>query len=118
MKLILITLLITPALSNASVPGGCGEYALKGVVRSQKDAMAILVNEKTLSQHIIKFPIEEQAKLGVYLDKDVSASIIVEKKFDGMNVSAEKILTIASRLPEPLNPQDTELIQKTKRKCL
>lgn len=118
MRTYLFILCLLPQITLASVPGGCGEYFLKGVVRGLKDGMGIIVNEKTLSSHIIKFPIEEQTKLGVYLDKEISATIIVQKQFDGMNISAEKILSITSRLPDPLNPKDTGLDQKSKTSCL
>lgn len=117
MKLILALILFTLphfAIAELSV---CGEYEVRGIVRAKKTSHEIVVNEKTMSEINIALPIGEQLKLAPYVDRAMSANLILNKKFDGTNGTSEKIISIKNRIPDPLKPGDTGLSLIKKIEC-
>lgn len=94
----------------------CGNYKVKGIVRSSKEGLFIVVNEKSQSEITISVPAQNEATLAPYVDKDIEASVSVSKK-----LSAAKALgtvsEINSRVPNPINPVDTGIQLISKGKC-
>ena len=117
MKYILTYLiLITPTLGMAGLTE-CGHYEVRGVVRAKKISYEIVVNEKTMSQMNISTPVSEQLKLLPYINKPVTITLILNKKFDGTKGSSEQIISVKSRIPDPLKPGDTGLMITKKMEC-
>lgn len=117
MKYFLVALiLILPqiALADLSV---CGEYEVRAVVRAKKTSYEIVVNEKTMSEINIALPVPEQLKLAPYIDRPMTAVLILDKKFDGTKGRSEKIISVKNRIPDPLKPGDTGLTLIKKMKC-
>ena len=110
-------MLLIPKLSLANIFGGCGEYIVKGVVRAGPANFAIVVNEKPQSEHLINFPIIESQKLGAYLNRPMTATIVVDVPFNGTVGSSDKIISIDSRIPDPINPTDTGFVLVKKLDC-
>lgn len=113
----LALLLLFPTLSFASMFTDCGEYTVKAVVRAGPANFAIIVNEKTQSESIINFPITESQKLGAYMDRSITAVVLLDKAFNGTVGLSEKIVSVTSRIPDPLNPKDTGFILTKKVDC-
>lgn len=106
MKYIFIALLIPP-FASAEIITTCGRYSASGVIRANDNELSLVINEKTKSEYIISMPMREQAKVAGFIDRDVAAEILVEKKFNGQKVMAYKIDKVELRLPDPLNPAST-----------
>jgi len=111
-----LCILTTPQLSMAGL-SDCGEYEVRGVIRAKKTSYEIVVNEKTRSELNIALPLHEQLKLLPYSNKPMTAVLILDKKFDGTDGISEKIISIKSRIPDPLKPNDTGLSLLKKMKC-
>lgn len=113
MKYFLILLLV-PQISLADL-SSCGEYQIRAVVRASKVGHDIIVNEKTQSELTLTMPIVERMKLAPYVDRDITAVALLNKKFDGTKGEIDQIISIESRIPDPLSPGDTglKLIKKT-----
>lgn len=117
MKYILVFLLMTtPVLAMAGLTG-CGEYEVRGIVRSDNSISRIVVNEKTMSEIIINLPSGLQLKLLPYINRPVTITLILDKKFDGTKGSTQKIINVKSRIPDPLKPGDTGFMIKNKMEC-
>ncbi|MFA6236939.1 MAG: hypothetical protein WC635_06390 [Bacteriovorax sp.] len=84
----------------------CGEYQVRGVARSIKNSLVIVVNEKSRSEIIVKVPVRNEAYLAPYLDKPMEALVLFAKKAAGAEVNG-KIKEVKPRLPNPINPMDT-----------
>lgn len=113
MKYILLSFFFSTSIL-AEVITECGEYNVRAVVRAKKDGMVIVVNEKTQSEHTIALPVQEQAKLGAYMEKPASITLLLTSPFNGTRGYSNTIIKIEDRIPNPLNPQDTgfKLIKK------
>lgn len=91
----------------------CGLYRSRGIIRSDKRGLHIVVNEKTQSEITITVPIQNEAMLAPYLDKPVTSIVQLEKLKHGSTVNAT-VTKIDIRIPHPLTPNDTgvEFISK------
>lgn len=107
---------MTPTLCLAAL-SECGEYEIKGVVKAGKAGYEIVVNEKTRSELRIQLPTAEQLKVLPYADRAMTANVLLQKKFDGTKGLSDKIISIKTRIPNPLDPQDTGLSLITKSEC-
>lgn len=118
MKIFLLLLLV-PQISFADL-SSCGEYQVRAVVRAGKTSHVIIVNEKTRSELTLTMPIVERLKLAPYVDRAISAVVLLNKKFDGTKGEVDNIISIESRIPDPLSPLDTgiKLIKKVECKNL
>lgn len=105
----LFLIIFAPTLTFAKVIDDCGEYALRGVVRSGFSNFTIVVNEKTQSEFVINFPMVESQKLGAYVGRPVSAAVLIYKNNNKTLAYSEKIISVNPRIPDPLNPKDTGL---------
>jgi hypothetical protein len=94
----------------------CGSYLIRGITRSTKNGLIIVVNEKTQSEITILVPILNEAMLAPYIDRAITATVTVEKKLPGEKVRGT-IQHIKSRNPNPLNPKDTGVSIITKADC-
>ena len=118
MKTILTFLIIfLPQLSMAEL-SDCGEYEVRGIVRAKKTSYEIIVNEKTMSEINISLPLSEQLKLLPYVDRPMSANLVLIKKFDGTKGSADSVISVKNRIPDPLKPGDTGLSLVKPLKCI
>lgn len=116
-KLALLFLLSTSLKAqNWTEINTCGEYQVRGVTRLIKKNLVIVVNEKTRSEIIIKIPVINEAYLAPYLDKPMEALVLLTKKVKGAEVDG-KIKEIKPRLPNPINPLDTEVRLVSKAAC-
>lgn len=116
MKYALIFLIALPTLSMAAL-SECGEYEVRAVVRAKETSYEIVINEKTRSELNIALPLKEQLKLLPYANKPMTAVLLLDKKFDGTNGRSEKVISIKSRIPDPLKPDDTGLSLLKKTNC-
>lgn len=106
----------SPAWSE--VLSDCGQYSANGVIRSKKEGIQFIVNEKTQSEHIISMPIPEQAKAAGFINRDVTINLMLTKKTIGQKLESSEIVSITNRIPDPLNPQDTGFKLVKKSDCL
>ena len=92
----------------------CGTYEVKGVVRSSKNVLLVVVNEKTKSEIVITVPIPNEALLAPYIDKPIIAKLVVNSKASGAHILGT-IQDIQARVPNPVSNSDTgvQLIAKT-----
>lgn len=117
MKSILFFLFLTlPQISFAEL-SDCGEYEVRGIVRSNDKGYGIVVNEKTMSEMTIALPLREQLKILPYADKPMSAVMVLDKKFDGTKGESDNLISIKNRIPDPLRPADTGLALLKKMEC-
>ncbi len=116
MKFFLLLILI-PTISYADIVMECGEYTARGIVRGGV-GISIIVNEKTQSQYTITMPVGLQAQIGSYLNSDVTAKLVIEKKLSPVKGETKKIVSIERRIPNPLNPEDTGLKLNKKMDCV
>jgi hypothetical protein len=109
---ILVLLALNFSHSHAQEFKGCGEYALKGVVRKNPNAqlgVAYIVHENTKSQLLFEFNEKDDfVVLVAYLDKPTSLKAKVLKKMDGTKGEMVDVSKIALRFPNPLSASDTE----------
>jgi hypothetical protein len=112
----IFALILLPQLSLATV-SDCGEYEVRGIVRTKQVGHEIVINEKTMSELNISLPISEMLKLAPYVDRPMTAIILLNKKFDGTKGTSDKIISIKDRIPDPLKPDDTGLILVKKESC-
>ena len=106
-------LLLLPQISLAAL-SDCGEYEVRGIVRTKQAGHEIIINEKTMSELTISVPTSEMLKLAPYVDRPMKAVILLDKKFDGTKGVSNKVISISDRIPDPLRPTDTglELVKK------
>lgn len=116
MKTFLLFIFI-PATLFAEVITDCGQYTAKGVVRAYEDGVKLIVNEKTQSEYIISMPKLEQGKIVGHIDRDVTVKLVLDKSFNGHKGVTENIISIESRIPDPLKPGDTGFTLDKKTKC-
>ncbi len=117
MKPILLFLILTiPQISLAEL-SDCGEYEVRGIVRAKEKGYGIVVNEKTMSEINISLPMKEQLKILPYVDRAMSAVVLLDKRFDGTKGESENVMSIKTRIPDPLKPADTGLSLLKKTKC-
>lgn len=116
MKFFLFALFL-PSLLFAETITECGEYTAKGVVRAKEDGIKFIVNEKTMSEYVISMPRLEQGKIAGHIDRDVTVKLILDKKFDGQKGVTDNIISIESRIPDPLKPGDTGFTLDKKTSC-
>lgn len=109
-----LTLLLIPQISLADL-SGCGEYQVRAVVRAGTVGHEIIVNEKTQSELTLTMPIVDRLKLAPYVDRAITAVVLLNKKFDGTKGEIDHIISIEARIPDPLSPTDTglKLVKKT-----
>ena len=100
-------LMLFPQIIMAEIITECGEYTVRGVVRDTPSGLSIFVNEKTQSEYIISMSPLEQGQLGGLINKNVTVELVLDKKFDGQKVTTSKIISKKSRIPNPINPEDT-----------
>lgn len=114
MKYFSLLMILLPTLSLASMFTECGEYSVKGVVRSGQTSFNIIVNEKTQSEHVIDFLPSESQKIGAFVNRPIEAVVLLDKKFNGTIGVGQTIISAKFRIPDPLNPKDTgfSLIKK------
>ena len=118
MRLILLPLFLLllslPAQAQEWTGIDCGTYEVKGVVRSSKNVLLIIVNEKTKSEIVITVPIPNEALLAPHVDKPILANLVVNSKASGPHFLGT-IQEIQARVPNPLSNRDTgmQLIAKT-----
>jgi hypothetical protein len=118
MRLILLPffllLLSLPAQAQEWTGIDCGTYEVKGVVRSSKNVLLVVVNEKTKSEILITVPIPNEALLAPYIDKPMLAKLVVNSKTSGPHILGT-IQDIQARVPNPIANRDTgmHLIAKT-----
>ena len=103
----LLLLLLVPQIIFAETITECGEYTARGVVRAKPAGLALIVNEKTLSEYVITMSITEQAQISSLIDKTATVQLVLDKKFNGQTGSTSKIISAKFRIPDPLNPEDT-----------
>lgn len=115
MKYILLLLLV-PQISFAAL-SSCGEYQVRAIVRAGTIGHEIVVNEKTKSELTLTMPIEERIKLAPYVDRAITAVVLLNTKFDGTKGEIDRIISIEYRIPDPMNPADTGLKLKKKTGC-
>lgn len=113
----LLLLAVFPYFVHAGIISECGEYKAKGVVRLKQDRIKLIVNEKTLSEYEISMSLGEQTKLAGLIDRDVTVELILDQKLDGQKAESSEILSVASRIPNPLDPTDTGLTLVKNKKC-
>lgn len=112
-----LNLILSPVLlasTNWTGISDCGTYQVRGVARSANSAPHIIVNEKTKSQFSIIVPIENEAYLAPYLNREIEAMVLFEKRVQGQKVEG-LIKEMKLRVPNPINPLDTgvKLVSKT-----
>lgn len=95
---------------------GCGLYKVRGVGRTIKNALVIVVNEKTKSEIIFSLPINNEPTLAPYVDRPLEATVQINKPMNGSK-GFGVVQSIKSRLPDPLNPVDTGMSLMTKSEC-
>lgn len=110
--------LLTIAPLKAEIIESCGEYTARGIVRAKADGIKLIINEKTLSEYVISMPTLEQAKIAGFIDKDVSVSLILNKKTIGQKLESSEIRSATFRIPDPLNPKDTGFTLIKEVKCV
>jgi hypothetical protein len=83
-------------------------------VRSSKNVLVVVVNEKTKSEIVITVPIPNEALLAPYIDKPIVAKLAINSKASGAHIWGT-IQEIQARVPNPLSNSDTgmQLIAKT-----
>ncbi len=115
---ILIFMISTSLYSQESWTGinSCGLYRAKGTVQLSKDGPVVIVNEKTKSEIIISVPIQNEPIMAPYIGKPIEASIEFKKISKDSKIIGT-VKTIKSRLPNPINPRDTEIILISKGVC-
>ena len=111
MKFVLLTLLLNTAVTLAEEVAkpygpfqGCGEYLLAGVVRTSKEGLFIIVNEKTKSEYTFKSPTREEPKLIPYVDRPMKAKVVITKRVNGTIGALDIVQTVENRIPNPLYP--------------
>lgn len=87
---------------------GCGLYKIDGVVRFKNNVPVMVVNETTKSEITLTVAIKNEPKLAPYIDQPISAQMNLTKPMNG-SLGFGEVVEINSRLPHPLNPQDTGL---------
>ena len=116
MKYFLVMAALLPSISFASVLTECGEYNVKGVVRGGV-GLSIILNEKTQSEYTLKMSGPLQASIGVYLNQDITAKVLMSKHINPVTGEITKIISIERRIPNPLNPEDTGFTLINKMDC-
>ncbi len=102
----LFLLFILPTLCHGAI-SDCGLYEIQGEVRVINTKRVLSVNSKTLSEYLIYFPASEEAKLALYDNRDIKAQVYLLEKLNGTVGNGSTIEEIESRIPNPLNPQET-----------
>lgn len=114
MKLLLLLTFI-PLFAHASTEvSDCGEYKIKGIIRARENTAALVVNEKTFSEHTFKFRIEELVKVGLFMDSNVSVRLEILHPFKGYYGLADKVISIDMNIADPLE-QNSERITLVKK---
>lgn len=111
-----LLLMMVPQISLADLTD-CGEYEVKAVVRAGKVGHEIIVNEKTQSQLTLSMPVLERLKLAPYVDMPITASVVLNQKFDGSKGEIDAIVKIENRIPDPMKPGDTGIKLTKKMDC-
>lgn len=96
----------------------CGHYSVRGLVRLGEKGFEIVVNEKTMSEHVMSLSSSDQATVAIFLNNNVSAEVLINKTFNGTIGQAHKVLSIKERIPNPLAPGDTGFTLIKKSDCL
>ncbi len=95
---------------------GCGTYEVKGVVRSSKNVLLVIVNEKSKSEIVITVPIPNEALLAPHIDKTILAKLVINSKASGAHILGT-IQDIQARVPNPLASRDTGMQLMAKTEC-
>lgn len=111
-----LMLMMIPQISMAELID-CGEYEVRAIVRAGKVSHEIIVNEKTLSQLTLSMSPLERLKLAPYVDMPISATVVLNQKFDGSKGEIDTIVKIENRIPDPMKPGDTGLKLVKKMSC-
>lgn len=96
----------------------CGHYNVRGLIRLGDKGFEIVVNEKTMSEHVISLSSSDQASVAIFLNNSVSAEVLINKKFNGTSGQAQNVMSIKERIPDPLAPSDTGFSLIKKSECL
>ena len=96
----------------------CGEYTIKGIIRAKDSTMALVVNEKTFSEHNVKFPVKELIKVAAFLDQPVLVKLQLLRKFNGQEGISDKVITIDMHYLDSLNQDTKRIILDKKMDCL
>lgn len=94
----------------------CGRYKITGVARIKNKKIAIIANEKTLSEIVIEISSSDEPLLAPHLDRPVEARIKVLKKAE-INYIEGKIEEIKTKLPNPLDSNDNKIELITNQEC-
>lgn len=113
----LFTLLFSSQLlaEYQGAPFKCGDYKVAGVVRMRNDEIKVIVNEKTVSEHVMSFDKYDLPRLTPFFDRPLTLSVRLLSKWNGTKGTANEIIgNPADRIPNPLKPNDTgfELIKE------
>lgn len=111
-----LMLMMIPQISLAELTD-CGEYEVRAIVRAGKLSHEIIVNEKTQSQLTLTMPVLERLKLAPYVDRPITAVVVLNQKFDGTKGEIDSIIKIENRIPDPMKPGDTGLKLIKKMDC-
>lgn len=81
MRILYVIFLILPFSSFAESLGlaGCGVYEFKGIPRIQKDKVVLVLNEKSLSEIILRPAIIDEAKLAPYVNLVAHGELVINK---------------------------------------
>lgn len=73
--------LILPSLSFAESLGlsGCGVYEFKGIPRIKNDKVVLVLNEKSMSEIVLKPAIIDEAKLAPFVNLVAQGELVVGK---------------------------------------
>lgn len=114
----ILLLILIPTISLAEIVTDCGEYSVRGIVRAKIDGLKLIINEKTQSEYTISMSPSEQGQIGNLIDRDVTVELLLDKKIIGQSFATSKILSSKSRIPNPLNPNDTGFSLLKKIPCI
>lgn len=113
----MLLILLTTSPQLFAILTQCGQYNLNGVIRDSQTGPLLVVNEKTLSEYKISFNSNDSLKAAIYLDRHISAKIKITKLNNSYTLEDVELISIESRIPNPLNPQDTFIKLDKKLSC-
>lgn len=118
MRIAIILCLLPQIVLGSTEVTVCGEYTVKGIVRAKDSTIALVVNEKTFSEHTFKFPIAEMAKIALFLDQPVITKLEFVRKFNGYYGVADKVISVDMHYLDSINQDTKRIILNKKLDCL
>lgn len=116
MRLLIMIVLILPFSSFAESLGlaGCGVYEFKGIPRLKNDKVVLMLNEKSMSEIVLKPAIIDEAKLAPYVNLVAQGELIINKVTGPRTADVKEFSKIDYGESDPLKLTGHTFLKKKK----